>query len=293
MNTTFIDKVKLLFKGDKELRRQIYDLLGVYPRNIELYKVAFAHRSRQYKNRNGKQLNNERLEFLGDAVLETIVSDILFHRFEKKREGFLTNARSSLVKRSTLNKVAEEMGLVEMLQLPKQPNMKHCNIGGNALEALIGAIYLDRGYVECFKFVEERLLHKYINLEAVVKKEENFKSKLLEWTQKNKLKAQFNLKTPKKKGEKTEENPGFRTVVLIEGVFVGEGFAATKRESQQRAAKVGLDKMRKDKKLKDKVFSAKEKRTKMEAPQYAALPKENEHKAPLVKSEQDVEKKEG
>ena len=102
--------MKLLFRKDKELYFQIYDILGFYPHNIELYQIALAHRSKMYKNHSGRAVNNERLEYLGDAVLETIVSDIVFKKFPRRREGFLTNVRSKVVQRSTLNLLAEKMG---------------------------------------------------------------------------------------------------------------------------------------------------------------------------------------
>ena len=115
----FIDKLKLFVQTDKEFRLALYDILGFYPHNIELYRIAFAHKSQEYKSKKwgDKPLNNERLEFLGDAVLETVVSDIVYHRFQNKREGFLTNTRSKIVSRESLGRLAKELGLERLIQV--------------------------------------------------------------------------------------------------------------------------------------------------------------------------------
>ena len=220
MNTNLLDRMKLLFRKDKELYFQIYDILGFYPHNIELYQIALAHRSKMYKNHSGRAVNNERLEYLGDAVLETIVSDIVFKKFPRRREGFLTNVRSKVVQRSTLNLLAEKMGLSKLISLNTRPTTKRNNIGGNAFEAFIGAVYLDRGFKKCYEFVDKRILGQYINLEALSKKEENFKSRLLEWSQKNKLRAEFKLENTE--GENSN-SPVFNTVIILEGKKAGKG----------------------------------------------------------------------
>ena len=261
--------MKLLFRKDKELYFQIYDILGFYPHNIELYQIALAHRSKMYKNHSGRAVNNERLEYLGDAVLETIVSDIVFKKFPRRREGFLTNVRSKVVQRSTLNLLAEKMGLSKLISLNTRPTTKRNNIGGNAFEAFIGAVYLDRGFKKCYEFVDKRILGQYINLEALSKKEENFKSRLLEWSQKNKLRAEFKLENTE--GENSN-SPVFNTVILLEGKKAGKGRGYSKKESQQNAARQALETLNKDTKFKDSIFAAKESRTAMEAREFAALP---------------------
>lgn len=269
MNTNLLDRMKLLFRKDKELYFQIYDILGFYPHNIELYQIALAHRSKMYKNHSGRAVNNERLEYLGDAVLETIVSDIVFKKFPRRREGFLTNVRSKVVQRSTLNLLAEKMGLSKLISLNTRPTTKRNNIGGNAFEAFIGAVYLDRGFKKCYEFVDKRILGQYINLEALSKKEENFKSRLLEWSQKNKLRAEFKLENTE--GENSN-SPVFNTVIILEGKKAGKGRGYSKKESQQNAARQALETLNKDTKFKDSIFAAKENRTAMEAQEFAALP---------------------
>lgn len=263
------DRLLLPFQHDKTLRRQIYDILGFYPHNIEYYRTAFAHSSSDARSRKGKPLNNERLEFLGDAVLETVVSDIVFRHFDRRREGFLTGTRSKIVQRSTLNQLADKMGISRLVKRAPQSQSSRTNIGGNAFEALMGAIYLDRGYDFCHRFIALRVLGKYINLEAVARKEENFKSKVLEWSQKNKLNADFRMRQLAT-DEKNE--PTFVSTVIIEGIEAGEGTGRSKKESHQRAAKTALDRLRKDPAFKDSIFRAKEKRTSMEAQEYATLP---------------------
>jgi len=268
-----IDRLKLLFLKDKELRVAIHDILGFYPHEIDVYKIAFTHSSSENKGQKGKLLNNERLEFLGDAVLETVVSDIVFEHFPRKREGFLTGTRSKIVQRSTLNQLAEKMGIIQLVKTNMNVNSPHNNIGGNAFEALMGAIYLDRGYGFCYRFIEQQVLGKYINLDNVAKKEENFKSKLLEWSQKNRLKTDIRIVRSEPTGKNSDL---FRSVVFIEGVRIGEGKGYSKKESHQDAAKRSLMKMRKSKKLINSIFQAKEKRTSMEAEEFATLPAEND-----------------
>ena len=132
------DKIRLLFRKDKEM-------LGFYPRNIDIYQQALLHKSSSVKEK-GHLLNNERLEFLGDAILDAIVADIVYKKFEGKREGFLTNTRSKIVQRETLNRVAVEIGLDKLIKYTTRQSSHNSYMCGNAFEALIGAIYLDRGY---------------------------------------------------------------------------------------------------------------------------------------------------
>ena len=190
-NSNFIDRIRLPFRKEKELYSSLYRVLGFYPRNIQLYKQALMHKSVKKRNEKGRPLNNERLEFLGDAILDAVVGDIVFRHFEGKREGFLTNARSKLVQRETLGKLAKEMGITEMVTMSGQATSHNSYMGGNAFEALVGAIYLDRGYSACMKFMEKRILKQLINIDKVAYKEVNFKSKLLEWSQKNRVKLEY------------------------------------------------------------------------------------------------------
>ena len=186
-----IDRIKLPFRQEKELFSALYDILGFYPHDINLYKQALLHKSASKRNEKGRPVNNERLEFLGDAILDAVVGDIVFRHFEGKREGFLTNTRSKLVSRDTLGKLAKEMGISDLIKFAGHNTSHNSYMNGNAFEALVGAIYLDRGYDACMRFMEKRILAQLINIDKVAYKEVNFKSKLLEWSQKNRVKMEF------------------------------------------------------------------------------------------------------
>lgn len=270
--TNFIDGVKQIFrKEDKHFYAALYHILGFYPHNIEYYRIAFAHKSQQYRSdKEAKPLNNERLEFLGDAVLETIVSDIIFRRFPNKREGFLTNTRSKIVQRETLGRLATDLGIEALVKSRTKSQAHNSYIGGNAFEALVGAIYLDRGFKAAFWFIEHRIIDRAINVENVANKEVNFKSKLLEWSQKNRIRTDFKPVEEKRAG--TSDAPTFHTVIDIEGIRAGEGKGFSKKESHQNAAKDALTRMRRDAAFLDAIFRSKEKRTAMEAEEYFVLP---------------------
>ena len=170
---------------NKEPYSSLYKILGFYPDNIHLYEQAFLHKSSSVESGDGRWLNNERLEFLGDAVLDAVVADIVYKHFQNKREGFLTNTRSKIVQRETMNRVAVELGLDKMVVYSAKLSSHNNHMYGNALEALIGAIYLDQGYEVCYNFIQNVLIKKHVNLETIARKEVNFKSSLIEWSQKN------------------------------------------------------------------------------------------------------------
>ena len=193
-----IDRIKLPFRKEKELYSSLYEIIGFYPRNISYYKQALLHKSMAKRNEKGKPMNNERLEFLGDAVLDAVVGDIVYRHFEGKREGFLTNTRSKIVQRETLGRLAQEMGIINLIKSNGHSSSHNSYMGGNAFEALVGAIYLDRGYGACMRFMEKRILKELLNLDKVAYKEVNFKSKLIEWSQKNRVKIDFKLVSEEK-----------------------------------------------------------------------------------------------
>lgn len=180
MINNFIDKMKLPFRKEKELYSSLFNVIGFYPHDISLYKQALLHKSIAKRNEKGRPVNNERLEFLGDAILDAIVGDIVFRHFEGKREGFLTNTRSKIVQRETLNKLAQEIGISQLIMSNGHSSSHNSYMDGNAFEALVGAIYLDRGYEACMRFMKKRILSQLINLDKVAYKEVNFKSKLIE-----------------------------------------------------------------------------------------------------------------
>ncbi len=234
-------------------------MLGFYPRNIRLYEHALLHKSSSVEDAlTGKWLNNERLEFLGDAILDSIVAEILYTEFPNKREGFLTNTRSKIVQRETLNRVAIELGLDKFIVYSIKINSHNKCIYGNALEALIGAIYLDQGYERCKRFIDEVIIKKHINLEDTARKEVNFKSNLIEWGQKNKIEVTFDLIET---FNDEEGNPIFQSQVTLLGRQIGVGIGFSKKESHQSAAKMASDKIRRDKEIQQLIAETKKARS--------------------------------
>ena len=260
MFSNITDRIRLLFRKDKESYFRFYKMLGFYPRNISIYEQALLHKSSSIKSEQGRLLNNERLEFLGDAILDAVVADIVYKKFEGKREGFLTNTRSKIVQRETLNRLAIEIGLDKLIKYSARQSSHNSYMCGNAFEALVGAIYLDRGYRACKHFMEHRIIGPYINLEKISRKEVNFKSKLIEWSQKNRVELTFELIT---QSHDQCFSPTFESEVLIEGIPAGRGIGYSKKESQQRAAHEAMGKI-KDNAFMESVLAAKSVR---EAPQ--------------------------
>lgn len=261
MLNKIIDRIKLPFRKEKELYSSLYTILGFYPRDISYYKLALMHKSIMKRNAKGKPVNNERLEFLGDAILDAIVGHIVYQHFPGKREGFLTNTRSKLVQRETLNKLANELGINQLILSNGRSSSHNSYMGGNAFEALVGAVYLDRGYDACMNFMKNRILAQMINIDKVAYKEVNFKSKLIEWSQKNRVNLNFeNI------AETTDQggSPVFQYKIVIEGLEGCAGKGYSKKESQQMACKLTLEKLRKEPQFIDAIFAAKTNRTKME-----------------------------
>ena len=260
MLNKLIDRIRLPFRKEKELYLSLYKILGFFPNEISYYKQALMHKSIMRREK-GKPINNERLEFLGDAILGAVVGHIVYIHFDGKREGFLTNTRSKIVQRETLNKLARELGITDLILSSGHSSSHNSYLGGNAFEALVGAIYLDRGYKACMQFVERRILSQYINIDKVAYKEVNFKSKLIEWSQKNRVRIDFK-EIEEKKGE--GGSPMFVYQVVIEGIDGGIGRGYTKKESQQQASKLTLERLRREPQFIDAVFASKTNRTKME-----------------------------
>lgn len=207
-----------------------------------------THRSSSIRSRKGRWVNNERLEFLGDAILDAIVADILYKKFEQKKEGFLTSTRSRIVQRETLNKLAADLG-IDKLIVSSTRNLAHnTNIYGDALEALIGAIYLDQGYRVAKKFVYETMIKEHLNIEKVLKREVDFKSRLIEWGQKNKVEVRFEVTDS---SYDAQNNPVFVSCVKVAEVEVGSGKGYSKKESHQMAAKVAIKKLRESNELQE------------------------------------------
>ena len=251
-------KIRLLKNKDKEPYLSIYRITGFYPDDIQVYQQAFLHKSSLVEDDNGRHINNERLEFLGDAILDAIIADIVYKHFPNKREGYLTNTRSKIVKRETLNHIALELGLDKLVKYTTKVNSHNNYIYGNALEALIGAVYLDQGYERCYDFVHRVFIQRFINIDTIARKEMNFKSHLIEWSQKNKLEVTFNII---ESFNDNDGNPVFQTAVILAGdIQMGIGIGYTKKESQQNASQMAIKKLRSDKDLQQAVADLKKKR---------------------------------
>lgn len=249
----FVKRIKALPHKGKEPYLSFYNVLGFYPDWIDLYKEAMTHRSSSVRSKKGKWMNNERLEFLGDAILDAIVADILYKKFENKKEGFLTSTRSRIVQRETLNKLAVELGIDKLIVSATRNLAHNTNIYGDALEALIGAIYLDQGYRVAKKFVYETLIKQHLNIETVLKSEVDFKSRLIEWGQKNKVDVLFEITDS---SYDSQNNPIFSSCVKVGGLEIGSGTGYSKKESHQMAAKVAIRKLRENNELQEVIAQA-------------------------------------
>lgn len=233
-------KIRLFSNPRKELFYSFYEILGFFPKNIDLYQLAVRHRSKPLRNENGSALNNERLEFLGDAVLTSVVSDILYHEHPNEQEGYLTNARARIVKRETLNELCLLIKLDKLIIATKflsTQKERNYNILGNTLEALIGAIYLDYNYYKCKVFVKTKLFPLLKDLQHITSTIENPKSQLIEWCQKYHLQFDFIL-IDETVGENNQHT--FISQLEIENMTMSRGNGGSKKESQQNASLVAL-----------------------------------------------------
>lgn len=232
---TCLKKIRLFpFRGRKPYFL-LYKTLGFHPGNSNLYWQALRHKSIVGENKSNQLESNERLEFLGDAILNAVITDILFEKYQTEREGFLTDLRSNIVKREQLNLLAIKIGLPQIIVFNKHVMQQKAsaNIYGNALEALIGAIYIDKGYIKTRSYILSELVNKHIDIESLALNNLNYKSKLIEWGQKNQLTIRFELV------EQTlhNNNYSFCSEVYINNQKIALGNGKTKRESQQDAAK--------------------------------------------------------
>jgi ribonuclease-3 len=247
-----ISLIKLLFVKDKELYVFIHRITGYYPRDIRPYQLAMVHRSKPVKMRDGRWANNERLEYLGDAVLDTVVADFLYSTFPGKHEGFLTSTRAKIVQRESLNRIGNSLHLDSHVHALMHTSSHNSYICGNALEALVGAVYLDQGYQRCRKFIINRLIKKHFDLNDLVKTEQNFKSRLIEWTQKYRITIEYELVDSYTDADK---NPVFRTAVILGGIYASDAVGYSKKESHQSASKKALDRLQHDQQFCEQVLA--------------------------------------
>lgn len=218
-------------KNDRKLVNAIRTITGFAPGNLELYRLATLHSSKGTE-RAGYRESNERLEYLGDAILGAAVADYLFKKYPFQHEGFLTEIRSRIVNRESLNQLARKVGIGAIVQFDQKNVQLQQAILGNALEALVGAVYLDKGYLRCRKFVIDKLIQPYLDLEVVVNSNHNHKSKIIEWAQRNGKDVRFELVDVKNGGRNRE----FSAQVFLGDEPFGLGFGQTKKKAEQDAA---------------------------------------------------------
>ena len=214
-------------------RKVVDDMFGFIPNNIELYKLALIHKSASLVLEDGRPINNERLEFLGDAVIEAVTSDYLFIEYPDRDEGFLTQLRSKIVSRQSLNELAVKIGLDRHVISNASTSITQKHIYGDAFEAMIGAVYLDQGYEFTNRLLINRIYFQALNLDELTESETDFKSRLIEWCQKNHLKIVFRTGNDK---EYSSNHPVFYSTVLVDGIEVGHGSGESKKEAEQHAA---------------------------------------------------------
>ncbi|MBP5306666.1 MAG: ribonuclease III [Paludibacteraceae bacterium] len=212
------------------------DLLGFKPKDEALFRLAFLHNSCQRRDKSGRFLNNERLEFLGDAVIESYVSERLYLLFPDASEGALTSMRSRIVQRDTLNHVAAQLHFERYLSANVTLNEHNRNMLGNAFEALVGAVSLDQGYSAACDFLERRLF-ALLDLQQLLSQELDFKSRLFEWAQKNHADVSF-VERPAPIPSSGDD--GFHSSLLINGVKTAEAWGFSKKEAQQKASHYAL-----------------------------------------------------
>jgi len=234
-------RIKLFSSPRKEFYLFLKELLGFYPKNLKLYDLAFIHKSASVYDSQGNMVNNERLEFLGDAILGAIIADFLYNRFPQQDEGFLTKNRSKLVNRTFLTRLTFDMGLNVFIDSNTTKNIDKSHIYGDALEALIGAIYLDTDYQTTKYFVTKKILSQFVNLNEIEQKDTNFKSQLIEWSQKNKKEIKF--ETIEEPAKDKNKQPRFISSIVVENKELGRGTGTSKKEAQQNAARETLKKL--------------------------------------------------
>ncbi len=217
----------------REFRSRLKKILGFKPGNLELYEIAFIHRSATFVLADGKKVNNERLEYLGDAVLGAILSDYLFERFPEANEGFLTKIRSRIVNRDVLNQLALSMGFNNILISRISSSHLTKNLYGDAFEALIGSVFLDKGFKKTKNIFIKNVLNKYLDLDLIVKTDTDYKSLVFEWVQKNKSTLIF---TYSEEYDFNMKKSVFSTILSIDKEEFGEGHGSSKKEAEQEAA---------------------------------------------------------
>jgi ribonuclease-3 len=217
----------------REFGSRLRKILGFRPGNLRLYEIAFIHRSASYTLPDGKKVNNERLEYLGDAVLDAILSDYLFEKFPDASEGFMTKIRSRIVNRDVLNQLAVSMGINDILVSNVNPAHPTKNLYGDAFEALIGSVFLDKGFKKTKKLFIRKVLSRYLDLDNIINTDSDYKSLVFEWVQKHKANLIF---TYNEEYDFDSRKSVFTTTLFINREEYGKGQGISKKEAEQEAS---------------------------------------------------------
>ena len=230
-------------KNEKKFKSSLKNVLGLSPKNLALYTQAFRHNSVAKEIKEGVKDSNERLEYLGDAVLNAIIAEYLFRKFPYKDEGFLTKMRSKMVSRDHLNQLSVKLGLNKFLSQTSDPGLRYSSMHGDAFEALIGAIYIDKGFSYTQNFILNRILKFHVDVEKILLTETDFKSKLIEWSQREKQPAQFKV-VEEDEGQTAESSSGrsngydkqFTIAIHLKGESIAQAMHFSKKKAEQLAA---------------------------------------------------------
>jgi len=225
----------------REFSSRLKKILGFRPGNLKLYEIAFIHRSATFTLPDGSKVNNERLEYLGDAVLDAILSDFLFEKFPDASEGFMTKIRSRIVNRDVLNQLAVSMGINKILISNVSSAHPTKNLYGDALEALIGSLFLDKGFKKTKKLFIRNVLNKYLDLNLIVNTDSDYKSLVFEWVQKNKTSLIF---TYNEEYDFKLKKSIFSTTLIIDKIEMGEGHGSSKKEAEQEASSMAWKRLK-------------------------------------------------
>ncbi|MBN8695221.1 MAG: ribonuclease III [Bacteroidetes bacterium] len=237
--TVFQKPIRIYFSPEKKLHESLRNILGFYPLNIHLYKLAFRHSSAAQQIKKGVKDSNERLEFLGDSIIGTVVAEYLFKKFPYKDEGFLTKMRSKMVSRNQHNQIALKLGLNKFIETDDRVGSKPSSINGDAYEALVGAIYLDKGYTTAQQFILKRIINIHLDIDELETKEIDFKSKFIEWAQKEKKAFTFETLID----AAVSPDKQFTIRLIVDNEAVGKAQHYSKKRAEQLAAEDACERL--------------------------------------------------
>lgn len=237
--------IQFWLSSDKNLSSSIKNIFGFYPSNVYLYQLAFRHKSASRQFVNGLKVSNERLEYLGDAVLSSLVADYLFKKFPYKDEGFLTEMRSRIVSRIQLNKLSKKLGFDKLIKVEAFSNVHGKSLYGDAFEAFVGALYIDKGYSYTKKIIIRRVIEIHFDMEQLEKQDTNFKSQLIEWSQKEKIPIAFQVVE--------EVGNGYGKQYIVELSIADKAFSTGRdysiKGAEQQASGKAIEKLEQENKL--------------------------------------------